>query len=259
MLIRALIVLLVFLNLGVAGWWLTRGTPVLPAPAQPRDVALLALTRVQPVLPKGAPASAGPRPETSSAIAPQPAAPEPRAAAPSPPKPPEPVAAATPVALPARAPDPVPAPAPAPQCLALGPFDDQVAARSAQARLVPAPRNASVRSEILPAKAYSVLLSPLADRAAAQAAVERITAAGFDDMMVINSGPSINGVALGRYGSREAAQRRQAELRAGGFNAQLQPVGQDTQWWLDVTLGPGEAAVVRRQAQAARALPRDCG
>jgi cell division protein FtsN len=257
MLIRALIVLLVFLNLGVAGWWLTRQTPPSPVPAQPKGVALLALSPIQTPRPQAPPAGPASTPETSSAIAALPAASTPAAPGAAPARPPESVNAAVPVATPARAPEP--APAPALQCLALGPFEDQSAAGSAQARLIPAPRHAGVRSEALPPKAYAVLLAPLADRAAAQAAVERITAAGFDDMMVINSGPSTNGVALGRYGSREAAQRRQAELRAGGFDAQVQPVGQDTQWWLDVTLGPGEAARVRRQAQAARALPRDCG
>ncbi|AER57793.1 hypothetical protein DSC_15745 [Pseudoxanthomonas spadix BD-a59] len=247
MLIRALIVLLVFLNLGVAAWWLTRPAPDLPPPAQMQGVAVLELADV-------APRPAQPEP----ALAPAPTVPAPPAAqaAPTP-------AASTPPAGPIAVSTPAPASAPAAdttlQCLALGPFDDAAAARSAQARLVPAPRRASVRSETQPAKAYAVLLPPLADRAAAQAMVERITAAGFHDLLVINSGPFGNGVALGRYGSREAAQRRQAELQAGGFAAQIQPVGQTVRWWLDVSLGAGEAALARRQTQAARAVPRDCG
>jgi len=249
MLIRALIVLLVVLNLGVAGWWLTRAAPVPPVAEQRKDVALLELTDVRAPQPQ-VPAVAAP----ALAVETQAARPPPASTQPVT-TPPEAAAAATAPAPPT----PSPESAGAVQCLALGPFEDQAAAHSAQARLVPAPRSASVRGQTPPAKAYAVLLPPLADRAAAQAEVERIKTAGFDDLMVINSGPSTNGVALGRYGSREAAQRRQAELRAGGFEAQIQPVGQDTQWWLDVELGPGQAEAARRQAQAARAVSRDCG
>lgn len=229
--VRALIVLLVFLNLGVAVWWLTHPAQEPPPVAQVPGVAMLELV-------DGAPRPARPAAQaTPTAAVPTPSA--------------EPIAAST-----AGSP---PAADTAVQCLALGPFDDLAAARSAQARLVPAPRRASVRSETQPAKAYTVLLPPLADRAAAQVMAGRIAAAGFDDLMVINSGPSANGVALGRYGSLQAAQRRQAQLQAGGFRARIEPVGQTVQWWLDVALGADQAARARGQAQAARAVPRDCG
>lgn len=251
MLIRALIVLLVFLNLGVAGWWLTHAEAAPALPDQPNDVAILELAQASP-----APASTVAPPASASSVQ-VPTNRTPSSPAPAPSVPPS----ARPAAVVSTSPATPPAAdgAAVTQCLALGPFVDQPAARTAQARLNPAPRSTHVRAETLPARAYAVLLPPLADRAAAQAMTERIAAAGFSDLMLINSGPSANGVALGRYGSREAAQRRQAELRAGGFPAQLQPVGQDTQWWLDVTLGAGEGALARRQAQAARAVPRDCG
>lgn len=229
--VRALIVLLVFLNLGVAVWWLTHPAQEPSPVAQVPGVAMLDLV-------DGAPRPARPAAQaTPTAAVPTPSA--------------EPIAAST-----AGSP---PAADTAAQCLALGPFDDLAAARSAQTRLVPAPRSATVRSQTQPAKAYTVLLPPLADRAAAQAMAGRIAAAGFDDLMVINSGPSANGVALGRYGSLQAAQRRQAQLQAGGFQARIEPVGQTVQWWLDVALGADQAARARGQAQAARAVPRDCG
>lgn len=234
--VRALIVLLVFLNLGVAVWWLTHPAQEPPPAAQLPGVAVLELV-------DGAPRPAPPEPAPPAAQA------TPTAAVPTPPA--APIAAST-----AGSP---PAADTAVQCLALGPFDDLAAARTAQTRLRPVPRSASVRSQTQPAKAYTVLLPPLADRAAAQAMAGRIAAAGFDDLMVINSGPSANGVALGRYGSLQAAQRRQAQLQAGGFQARIEPVGQTVQWWLDVALGADQAARARGQAQAARAVPRDCG
>ena len=56
MLIRALIVLLVVLNLGAAAWWLTRPAPTPPAePALPAGVARLQLLNEAPSIPTQAP------------------------------------------------------------------------------------------------------------------------------------------------------------------------------------------------------------
>mgnify|MGYP006206207509 CR=1 FL=1 len=56
MLIRALIVLLVVLNLGAAAWWLTRPAPTPPAePALPAGVARLQLVNEAPSMPTQAP------------------------------------------------------------------------------------------------------------------------------------------------------------------------------------------------------------
>ena len=56
MLIRALIVLLVVLNLGAAAWWLTRPAPTPPAePVLPAGVARLQLVNEAPSMPTQAP------------------------------------------------------------------------------------------------------------------------------------------------------------------------------------------------------------
>ena len=56
MLIRALIVLLVVLNLGAAAWWLTRPAPTPPAePPLPAGVARLQLVNEAPSTPTQAP------------------------------------------------------------------------------------------------------------------------------------------------------------------------------------------------------------
>ncbi len=267
MLIRALIVLLVFLNLGVAGWWLGGPAQIEP-PAKPlQAVAQLELVAPSAALPLPEPAIAPPTPPAPPAPETQEAAPAPLTPSPAPTASSESVAAppasAAAPASPAQASVPPPSPTAAETCLALGPFDSAETARAARGRLQPAPRRAQVRSESAPARAYSVILPPLADRSAAQAMVERIAQAGFTDYMIINTGETANGVALGRYGSREAALRRQADLRKAGFSAQLQPVGEEgaSQWWLDVALpaGAGDSAAVRAQAQAPRAATRDCG
>ena len=234
MLIRALIVLLVVLNLGVAAWWLTRPAVAPTAiAAAPEGVARLQL--LSEAMPAATPAAAFETPAVAQA------------------------ASAEPV------PEPVPAVAagmPALQCFSLGPFADQAAATAAAARLGnqavhPRPRELPGKA----ASAYNVVLPPAADRETAQALAQSIGAAGFDDFLLINQGEQANGIALGRYGSREAAQRRQSALQAKGFQAQIQAVGAEgsAQWWLDVTAAAGVgAAQLKTLAAAAQSRSLDC-
>ena len=217
--IRALIVLLVVLNLGVAAWWITRPeAPPPPLPPQPEGVPRLRLL--------------------SESTAP--AAVTPAAAAPAPPSAPASVLATAPSAATVSAAEP----SPGSQCYSLGPFADAAATTAAAARI--GGRALRSRQREAPGKSasgYNVFLPPSADRDTAQALAQRIGAAGFDDYLVINSGDLTNGIALGRYRSREGAQRRQSALAAAGFAAQLQPIGQEgaAQWWLDVEAPAGTA------------------
>lgn len=70
-----------------------------------------------------------------------------------------------------------------------------------------------------PATAWRVWLPRLPTADAAQATATRIAEAGFSDYLVVRDGADANTIALGRYGSEEAAQRRTAALRASGFPA----------------------------------------
>lgn len=228
MLIRALIVLLIVLNVGVAAWWISRPEPSPSAlPAQPEGVPRLQLLS-----------------ESGKSAAPPPA----QAPVPVAPPPPATVAAVEP-AKPA-------------QCFSVGPFADQAAARSAATRIGSQITRANPRE--VPGKTaqgYNVVLPPQADREAAQALAQRIGAAGFDDYLVVNSGAQANGMALGRYRSREGAERRQAALRAAGFDAQLQPIGEEgaAQWWLDVAAAAGiTASGLRSGAGVAQSRSLDC-
>ena len=230
MLIRASIVLLIVLNLGVAAWWLAGpATPPRDPALQPEGVPRLQLLHER----AEAPANTG----TVAAV------PDTRAQS----------AAAGEVGVVAAA----------PLCFSVGPFDAEAAAVAAAERL----RNvvASTRTRSVPAtgaSAYSVFLPPAPDRAQAQAAAERIGAAGFDDFLVVNTGEMANSVALGRYGSLAVAERRQASLLAAGFPAQVSAVGARTpaQWWLDAR-APRE--FTRQNAQAlvgaAESQELECG
>ena len=236
MLSRALIVLLIVLNAGVALWWATRPGP-LPAQAaddgsgeQTRGIARLQLLREVP----------------RSALALRPA--------PAPAVPPAPAtSAATPEA-----------PAVAQQvCFAVGPFTDAATLAAARARLQP--RVVAMRTREAAASAargWRVVIAPLADRAAAQALTERIKAAGFDDYLIVASGDEANSIALGRYGGEGSARQREAALQAAGFPAQAQPLGEGgARSWLDITVADAafDPASARQLTGASQASAIDCG
>jgi cell division protein FtsN len=215
MLIRALIVLLVVLNLGVAAWWLTGPAPSPePPPTLPAGVARLQL--VDEMMPTATPGS--------------------------------PAATAAPAAL--------------NTCVSLGPYTSQAAATQAQAstsgQLVrPRLREAPGIS----ASGYQVVIPPAASLEDAQAMATRIGAAGFDDFLVVRQGDQANGIALGRYRSREAAERRLTQLQSAGFGAQLQPVGRagPSLWWLDAGVVDGvDPATLARAMSSGAPQPLEC-
>lgn len=224
MLIRALIVFLAILNLGVAAWWLSRPAGVAPV-ALPQPAGVPSLQLLAEATPTPPPIALS-RAEATTTV---------------------PAMAKTEPVVPVAS---APAPVAANRCYALGPFADAASAGAGAVRA--GALTTRTREEPGTASAWSVLLPPLPDRAAAQATAQRIGAAGFDDYLIINTGEQANGIALGRYGSRESAQRRQDALRAAGFAAQLQPVGQvgASKWWADVSV-PASAAI-------GQARPVDC-
>ena len=109
------------------------------------------------------------------------------------------------------------------------------AARAAASKLGAGIASAAPREASPPASAsggYNVFLPASGDRQAALAAAARVSEAGFDDYLVVNTGAMANSVALGRYGSRDRAEARRAQLQAAGFPAQVQAVGSEgpAQW-----------------------------
>ncbi|MFT4196807.1 MAG: SPOR domain-containing protein [Pseudoxanthomonas sp.] len=251
MFVRALILLLLFLNLGVAAWWLTQPAPAPhQAAVQVPGVPLLALAEAG----AGAPAAESASPpsaEVASAVESSPPAAEPPSVAvPAP-------ASTTPPAASVQASTPSPPPAaapPAPACIALGPFADEAAARAAVAALQPAPLQQRLRDRTPPAKGYNVLLPPASDRDAARVLAARVGQAGLDDYLVIVTGPNANGVALGRYSSEEGAQRRLAQVRAAGFGeARIEPATPAAPaWWAELELPPAQATQLKGQRCSAR-------
>jgi hypothetical protein len=232
---RALVVLLLMLNLGVAAWWALRPAPDAPAEYQPPEGAV----RLQ--LLHEVPARARPQ-----AVA-KPAAP---AVPPAPDANPQ-QATATPTAEPAEQ----------ARCFSFGPFADATTLDAARTQLSSlGATRANAREVTTAARGWRVFLPAQADRAAAEVMADRIRAAGFGDYLIVPAGDDANSIALGRYGSERGARQREAALRAAGFEAQVQPIGDAaTRLWLDVAAGPAfDAAAARRASGAAQANPLDC-
>ena len=239
MLLRAMIVMLVMLNLGVGIWWAVR-------PSERAEVAATTARADAPtlrLLNEAPPPVASPAPAAVDAVT-------------------TPQVAATPAVETPAAPAPVPEPeAPvqaAPVCLRFGPFDSTAARDAARNTLAGlgvqgVPRESTAR----PARGWKVSIAPQASREAAVALAERIKAAGVSDLYVMGEGDDTNSIALGRYGSEDAARRREADLRAKGFPAQAAPLGAvPIQAWLDARLPDGVSRDRVAGVAAARSL--DC-
>ena len=234
MILRAAIVFLLMLNLGVAAWWLggaslraASATPVMNESQPGLQLVVESVAATSESSPAGA--------DSPSAV---PAAPPA-------------VVTDTPV-LPA-----VPVVATA-LCLSFGPFDDAGARDAVRPKLQAlaqtlVARDAQARS----GRGWRVYMPPLASREEAQALVEKIKATGIKDWYIIANGSEANSVALGRYGSEDSARRREAELAAKGFTARAESLG-DTppQWWLDARF-PADASRVTLAA-VAPSKPLDC-
>ncbi|WP_057679691.1 SPOR domain-containing protein, partial [Xanthomonas phaseoli] len=162
------------------------------------------------------------------------------------------------VATTAAQPSPAPSPPAAERCASLGPFAARADADAALARVRGQASRASVREDKdAGISTFRVMLPNVGDRAAAQALVKRIAAAGMGDYYVIAQGED-NTVALGQYQSRERAERRQASLVGAGFPAQLVPSGNgQSRWWIDVRTSTAPS-VLQGAAGATRQRSLDC-
>lgn len=194
MLIRATIVLLAVLNLGVLAWWLWRPAPVQAAVEQPVGVPrLVLLEEIEP--PPAAPSG--------------PVAEEVR---------PAPVDTAEPADTEPATRETLPAAEPQRQ----EPSQDEPRASATRPQEDDRPLAGAPRCEGAAdgdARGWRVYLPPAADLAAAEATARAIGEAGFGDYLVLRDGDSANGIALGMYSTEAAAQRRSAALRDKGFAA----------------------------------------
>lgn len=247
---RALIVLLLVLNLGVALWWWTRApAPVAAAPElpvsgaglewMPLDAAVADVAQAPPEIPESEIDGVG----DAATVDAQQAASSDAATAPD-------AAAATAQQAPQR-------------CHALGPFSDRSTADAALAQLRARVSRADLRAVEGRPDRWRVLTPALADNAAARALATRLTAAGFNDHYLMPGTADADGsrLALGRFSSAQAARNHQAALRAAGFPDVLVEAEGDatSRYWVDVMVAADtDAAALRRAVGASRANAIDC-
>lgn len=233
MIARALVAILLMMNLCVAVWWASGG-----APARARAVPALAADRNGLTLLAEAPGLVAPAQtsvaEQKGAIAGDDTNPPPIAAAP-------PVAEST---LGTDQPAPVDvdlggvAGSGEERCFSLGPFTTHDELARVSMALTANLRRQQVReTEVSEADGYQVLLPALPDRSAALAAAKALQTAGVRDYYVITSGEQRNAISLGLFRDLGNAERRRDALRALGFDARLLPrQRQRSQWWLDIAV-----------------------
>lgn len=225
MTMRALIVLLAVLNLGVTAWWLFRpdAAPVATVDDAPSGIARLQLVSERPDLQP--PANAAPPPPAVAA----------GIAAP----------AATPVE----------------RCYSIGPFSDPAAMAAAQNALRPVALRLRTRTAQRDSgRGWRVFLPAAPDRATADAAAGRLRAAGFTDLLIVADGAEANSVALGRFSTEARARQHAQALVAAGFAARAEPLGEArSSGWIDVAAAADfDAAAARRSSGAAEARSIDC-
>lgn len=235
MTLRATIVLLAVLNLGVTAWWLLRPDD---APAAAVD-APSGIARLQLLSERSGPAPAA----VESPAAPRPAETAQSAATPP---------VVTPPAAPVVAFE---------RCYSFGPFADAATLATAQATLRPGALRLRTReTREGGGRGWRVYLPAAADRAAANANADRLRAAGFTDLLVVGDGAEANSVALGRFSSEPRAQQHAQALRAAGFEAKAEALGEvRVARWLDLATGDGfDTAAARRTSGAAQSRIIDC-
>jgi cell division septation protein DedD len=241
MLTRALIVMLIVLNLGVAAWWWWRPMSVARTEdaTPPSGIARLQLLQERKDL-----------------------APRPRPATQTPAAATTPIAPSTPSASAAAADIAAATPAAAERCYRIGPFADEAAYNAARNALQP--RVARLRTQSTAAergRGWRVIVPPLPDRAAANALTERLKQAGFKDFFVIGEGAEANAIALGRFSSEDRAQLHASSLRDAGFAARAEPLGSakpSERWLLVAAAADVDSTAVRRASGAAQVDATDC-
>lgn len=261
MLTRALIVMLVVLNLGVAAWWWWRPAPPPSADDAPRASSIARLQLLQE------------RRELAGRAPPSPAVAASSAAAPANPLAANATAADRAVTGPSLSEALLSEPAVSDQaatenaaaaerCYRFGPFADDAALATTRNALQARALRLREQSAAAPrGRGWRVVIGPLNDRAEANALAERIKQAGFGDLFVTGQGTEPAAIALGQFSNEDRAQRHATNLRGAGFAARAEPLGgaePAARWLLVAAAANFDVAAARRASAAAQAGATDC-
>lgn len=278
MISRALVAILLMMNLGVAAWWLwgpaaqthglvattVAGIPELQLLAERESARASAAVPAAPIRampPKAADASV--IDNAGIPVALQPAAVVPAGETPD--ALPADLAMAVGAAerLPKPADDAVPnGPPTTPQCFSIGPFEALDDVRRTSTLIESSLQRQQVRevhsSEV---RGYRIFLPAFATRQQAMDAARTLQEKGLRDYYVVTAGEQENTVSLGLFRDLANAQARRELVRGFGFEPRLEPRQQElTHWWLDIAVAAEDEAW-REQAtrfQGTRIEPLPC-
>jgi len=120
-------------------------------------------------------------------------------------------------------------------CYTLGPFRDIVDLRKLTRDIRGYVVEASYRShEEREQSMYWVYLPKQKSHEAANALAASLKRKGIHDYYVVNKGDQANAISLGHFKEKKGALRRQKNVKAAGFSAQIDPVFKTyTIYWLD--------------------------
>ncbi|WP_297526625.1 SPOR domain-containing protein [Thiohalobacter sp.] len=234
---RAVIGLLLLANLLLFAWWQMQPEPgPEPSPRPPAlgpGVAALRLLSERPAAAVEAGRPPAVEPETVAETEPGGTGTETAIEPEAPVSPTDEQGTGAPAAE-APSPAPVPqiasAPPAQPVCSTIGPFDTREAAEALAAELGGRGLEVEMRMTYSREPAGYWVFLPVKDRHAGQAAAERLVAAGVKDYFV---GPDF--VSLGIFRDRAAAERRDRELRAMGYETRMERRFRKREvYWLDV-------------------------
>jgi hypothetical protein len=133
------------------------------------------------------------------------------------------------------APDPTSA---TPRCQSIGPLATPADLRKAMNTLSPLVGRIQYRQARGSAlHGYRVFVPALASRDAALEAGRQLAAKSISDYYVVTSGAQENTISLGLFRDLVNAEKRRDEVRALGFDAELEPRLDDAQqYWIDVAI-----------------------
>lgn len=126
-------------------------------------------------------------------------------------------------------------------CVEIGPFLTQTDLRRAMNSLTPASEKLQYReTRALANRGYWVYLPAQGSRDAALATARELSAKGLRDYYVVAAGERENTISLGLFREMANARQRHEQIRALGFDAQLQPRSDEIpNYWIDLVVDAG--------------------
>lgn len=126
-------------------------------------------------------------------------------------------------------------------CVEVGPFLTQADLRRAMSAFTPSAERLQYReTRALASRGYWVYLPAQRSRDTALETARELSAKGLRDYYVVTAGERENTISLGLFRELGNAQKRHEQVKALGFDAQLQPRSDEIpNYWIDLAVESG--------------------